>query len=86
MDCDYPDHVTDLMARVSTFMDAHIYPNEHLYEEQTREFGWTKAPPIMEELKAKARAEAGLVEPVPARQRATASGLSQPGICAVCAN
>jgi acyl-CoA dehydrogenase len=57
MDFEYPDHVKDLMARVASFMDAHVYPNEHLYEEQTRELGWTKAPPIIEELKEKARAE-----------------------------
>ncbi len=57
MDFEYPDHVKDLMARVASFMDAHVYPNEHLYEEQTRELGWTKAPPIIEELKEKAKAE-----------------------------
>jgi acyl-CoA dehydrogenase len=59
MDFDYPDHVKELMARVSAFMDEHIFPNEDLYDEQAKEFGWTKAPPIIEELKEKARA-AGL--------------------------
>ena len=39
MDFEYPEHVKDLMARVSSFMDAHIYPNEHLYDEQARELG-----------------------------------------------
>ncbi|MBT6205205.1 MAG: acyl-CoA dehydrogenase family protein [Alphaproteobacteria bacterium] len=57
MDFDHPDHVNALMARVSAFMDAHIFPNEHLYEEQVKEFGWTQAPPVIEELKEKARAE-----------------------------
>jgi acyl-CoA dehydrogenase len=47
-------------ARLKAFMDEHIYPNEHAYEEQlaasTRRFA---ALPLMDELKAKAR-EAGL--------------------------
>ncbi|MEM6580179.1 MAG: acyl-CoA dehydrogenase family protein [Pseudomonadota bacterium] len=46
--------------QLSAFMDEHIYPNEHAYEEQlanaSNRFG---ALPIMDELKAKARA-AGL--------------------------
>jgi acyl-CoA dehydrogenase len=59
MDFDYSDKVKALMDRVGAFMNEHIYPNEHVYEDQVREFGWTKAPPIIEELKRKARA-AGL--------------------------
>jgi acyl-CoA dehydrogenase len=57
MDFDYSDKVKALMERVSDFMDKHIYPNEHVYEEQAKEFGWTKAPPIIEELKKQARAD-----------------------------
>jgi len=59
MDFDYPDKVKELCARVSAFMEENVYPNEALYEEQVNELGWTQAPPIMEELKEKARA-AGL--------------------------
>ena len=47
-------------AQLKAFMDEHIYPNEHAYEEQlansTSRFA---ALPLMDELKAKAR-EAGL--------------------------
>src|SRR4030095_7040405 len=39
-------------------MDAHISPNERVYDEQVEANRWAQ-PPIMEELKAKARA-AGL--------------------------
>ena len=57
MDFDYSDKVKALMDRVSGFMDQHIYPNEHVYEDQVNDLGWTKAPPIIEELKKTARAE-----------------------------
>ena len=50
----------DYQARLSAFMDQHIYPNEHRYEEQlataSNRFG---ALPIMDELKVLSR-EAGL--------------------------
>jgi acyl-CoA dehydrogenase len=49
---------TQLVTRLQAFMDAHIYPNEALYEEQLHagpeQF---RVPPIMVELKAKAKAE-----------------------------
>ncbi|MES1948679.1 acyl-CoA dehydrogenase family protein [Salinisphaera sp. C84B14] len=48
----------DLHARLLAFMDAHVYPSESVYEQQHQEaedrWAW---PPIMEELKAKAKAE-----------------------------
>ena len=47
-------------AQLKTFMDEHIYPNEHAYEEQlTNSPSRFAALPLMDELKAKAR-EAGL--------------------------
>jgi acyl-CoA dehydrogenase len=51
----------DLLQRVQAFMDAHIFPNEVLYEHQLREIpGETwRVPPIFDELQAKAKA-AGL--------------------------
>ena len=55
MDFDYPQKVKDLSARISAFMEENVYPNEHLYEEQVKQYGWTQAPPILEELKDKAR-------------------------------
>jgi acyl-CoA dehydrogenase len=49
-----------LHERLTAFMDAHVYPNEHLFHEQTAsaENRWAP-PPILEALKAKAR-EQGL--------------------------
>jgi acyl-CoA dehydrogenase len=57
---DYSEKVLDLRARLEAFMDEHVYPNESVFEEQlaAAESRWT-VPPIMEELKAQARA-AGL--------------------------
>ncbi len=59
MDFEYSDKVKDLQGRVSDFMDAHVYPNEHVYHEQTEEGGRWCEPAIMEDIKAKAR-DAGL--------------------------
>jgi acyl-CoA dehydrogenase len=48
------------LARVSQFMDEHIYPAIPVYEQQLAKLDqWKQIPPIFEELKAKARA-AGL--------------------------
>jgi len=60
MDFDYSPKVQQLRSRVSEFMETHVYPNEAAYFEYldagpTR---WT-IPPVMEELKARAR-DAGL--------------------------
>ena len=58
MDFDYSPKVKDLQRRLNAFMDQHIYPNEQRYHEQLHSlpnrFGTV---PLMEELKAKARAE-----------------------------
>ncbi|MCW9039538.1 MAG: acyl-CoA dehydrogenase family protein, partial [Rhodospirillales bacterium] len=59
MDFDFSDKVKDLQKRVSGFMDEHVHPNEKLYHDQTEEGGRWCAPPVMEEMKAQARA-AGL--------------------------
>jgi acyl-CoA dehydrogenase len=60
MDFEYSDRTKELQEKVSAFMDAHIYPNEETFHGQLTdgETRW-QIPPIMEELKAKAR-EAGL--------------------------
>lgn len=52
------DKASDLRNRVQAFMDAHVYPAEHTYHDQVEagDSRWT-APAIMEELKAKAKAE-----------------------------
>lgn len=58
MQFEYSDKVVELRNRVEAFMQEHVLPNEALYEQQVEEHGWT-TPPIMHELKAKAKA-AGL--------------------------
>src|SRR5262245_53658768 len=49
----------DLRNRLAAFMDEHVYPNEKTYQEQIESGDRWLVPPIMEELKAKAKA-AGL--------------------------
>ena len=52
-----PEKVNRLLERIAAFMDENIQPAESLYTEQVKEYGWTQAPPVIEELKAKARTE-----------------------------
>jgi len=56
MDFDYNQKTKDYLARLNAFMDEHVYPNEHLYHQQIdgAPSRW-QVPPIMEELKVKAR-------------------------------
>lgn len=61
MNFTYSDKVIQLQEKLSAFMGEHVYPNEKVYEDQLG-YGfdrWTKVPPIMEELKTKAK-EQGL--------------------------
>jgi len=56
MDFTYSDKVKGLQEKLTKFMDDYVYPNEKLYYEQIDpqdRFG--KVPPIMEELKQKAK-------------------------------
>ncbi|WP_374721391.1 acyl-CoA dehydrogenase [Peribacillus tepidiphilus] len=59
MDFSYSPKVIELQKRLTQFMEKYVYPNEKVYEEQLneQESRWSGVPPIMEELKAKARAE-----------------------------
>ncbi len=59
MDFQFSDKVTELQGRVTRFMDTHVYPIEGEYAEHVEQAGGWSTPPIMDELKAKAR-EAGL--------------------------
>jgi acyl-CoA dehydrogenase len=60
MDFELSDRCKELRERLQTFMDEHVYPSEHVYEEQLRESGEPHFhPPVMEELKERAR-ERGL--------------------------
>jgi acyl-CoA dehydrogenase len=60
MDFEFPPKVKELQKRVQNFMDDYVYPNEETYDAQLNQGGdrW-QIPPIMEELKEKAK-KAGL--------------------------
>ena len=59
MDFEYSDKVKGLMERVSTFMDAHVYPNERRFEEEVAEGDRWQPTRVVEEIKQNAK-EAGL--------------------------
>lgn len=61
MDFSYSEKVTKLQQKLNVFMEEYIYPNERVFEKQLNEQPdrWADVPPIIEELKVKAR-EAGL--------------------------
>ena len=61
MDFDYSPKVRELQSRVTRFMEEHVYPSEARFESEMKAFraagnAWQPAP-VMEELKAKARAQ-----------------------------
>jgi len=60
MDFEHSEKVKELQAKLNAFMDEHVYPAEGVFHEQHEAAGsrW-ETPPIMEELKAKAK-KAGL--------------------------
>src|SRR5437763_16080387 len=51
--------VRELYQRLVAFMEEHIYPNERRYDEQLQAGNRWQSPPLLEELKGKAKA-AGL--------------------------
>ena len=55
---DLSPRAEELRARVQAFMDTHVYPAEAVFEEQLEasDNRW-QVPPIMDELKVKARAD-----------------------------
>ncbi|MEL6569743.1 MAG: acyl-CoA dehydrogenase family protein [Pseudomonadota bacterium] len=57
MHFDYSPKTKEYMERVDAFMQAHVFPNEETYEAQHAEIGRWAVPPILEEVKAKAKAE-----------------------------
>lgn len=59
MNFSYSEKVVNLQKRVINFMEEYVYPNEKLYKEQLnqQETRWSDIPPIMQELKQKAKAE-----------------------------
>ncbi|MGP4077891.1 acyl-CoA dehydrogenase [Halobacillus sp. K22] len=61
MNFDYSENVKRYQQQIRSFMEDEVYPNEHVYEEQLnqQETRWSSVPPVMEDLKLKAK-EAGL--------------------------
>lgn len=59
MDFGYSPKVKELRERVDAFMQEHVFPNEHVFEQQVAEGDRWQPTAIVEELKAKAKA-AGL--------------------------
>lgn len=57
MDFDYSPKVKALISKLERFMEENVYPGEKIFEEQlnAQETRWAAVPPIMEELKAKAK-------------------------------
>lgn len=58
MHFEYSEKTKKLMAQLTEFMNEVVYPNEPVYYQQLEENPW-QSPPVMEEMKAQARA-AGL--------------------------
>ncbi len=58
MQLEFSNKVRELISRVSQFMDEYVYPAEQTYHDHVEQAidRWT-IPPIMEEMKAKAKAE-----------------------------
>lgn len=56
MNFDYSDKVKDYQKQMIEFMEEYIYPNEKVYHDQLdQQDPFSKIPPIMEELKEKAK-------------------------------
>ena len=56
MDFDYSPKVKALQAKLQAFMETHVYPNEKRYRDEVADGDRWKPVPVVEELKAKARA------------------------------
>jgi acyl-CoA dehydrogenase len=59
MDFQPSERCAEFKERLTAFMDEHVYPAESTYAQQLRESGAHSQPPVMEDLKVRAR-EAGL--------------------------
>src|SRR5258708_39648319 len=57
MDFEYSNKTKELMARVNAFMAQHVYPNEKKFMDNVAEGDRGQPTEIMEELKAKAKAQ-----------------------------
>ncbi|HVW47155.1 MAG TPA: acyl-CoA dehydrogenase family protein [Solirubrobacterales bacterium] len=57
MDFGYDDTTRRMLERVEAFMDEHVYSNEETFHRQVEEGPLWATPPIVEDLKAKAKEE-----------------------------
>ncbi len=57
MDFELSARASELQTRVAAFMNANVYPNEHLYGEQAQGEARYRTPQIVQDLKKKAKAE-----------------------------
>ncbi|SES01659.1 acyl-CoA dehydrogenase [Salipaludibacillus aurantiacus] len=59
MNFDYSDKVKRLQEQLTGFMERNVYPNERAYEEfvENQSDPWARIPPVMEEMKIKAKEE-----------------------------
>ncbi len=55
MDFEFSPKVKELQARLTDFIDENVYKNEEVFEEQLNKNGRWTIPPILEELKTKAK-------------------------------
>jgi acyl-CoA dehydrogenase len=55
MDFEFSPKVKELQERLTDFMDENVYKNEEVFEEQLNKNGRWTIPPILEELKTKAK-------------------------------
>jgi acyl-CoA dehydrogenase len=57
MEFEHSERAKKLQAQLTTFMNTHVYPNEHLYAEQVEKIARYRTPQIVQDLKKKAKAE-----------------------------
>lgn len=59
MNFSYSEKTNELIEKLTAFMIEFVYPNEKVYEEQltAQKDRWTEVPPIMEQLKTRAKEE-----------------------------
>jgi acyl-CoA dehydrogenase len=61
MDFEHGERASELRRRIDAFMDTHVFPVEHLYRDQVRASGDPatryRTPAVLQQLKAKAKAE-----------------------------
>lgn len=57
MNFNHSEKVMEYQTKLTNFMEEYVYPNEKLYQKQLEQHDrFSKVPPIMEELKKKAKA------------------------------